>query len=66
MSTIARRIGGAPISWGVCEAPEWGHELPPERVHLVTVPPKRSMHERRPVPSRVTAASATPPAQSPR
>jgi inosose dehydratase len=26
------RIGGAPISWGVCEAPGWGHELPPERV----------------------------------
>ena len=32
MSTIAERIGGAPISWGVCEAPNWGHELPPERV----------------------------------
>ncbi|MEV6344017.1 TIM barrel protein [Actinoplanes sp. NPDC051851] len=26
------RIGGAPISWGVCEAPGWGIELPPERV----------------------------------
>jgi inosose dehydratase len=26
------RLGGAPISWGVCEAPGWGHELPPERV----------------------------------
>src|SRR5205823_3708145 len=26
------RIGGAPISWGVCEAPGWGHELPPDLV----------------------------------
>src|SRR5262245_18789346 len=26
------RIAGAPISWGVCEAPDWGHELPPDRV----------------------------------
>jgi inosose dehydratase len=32
MGTIAERVGGAPISWGVCEAPAWGHELPPERV----------------------------------
>jgi inosose dehydratase len=32
MSTIAERVAGAPISWGVCEAPDWGHELPPERV----------------------------------
>jgi inosose dehydratase len=29
---LADRIAGAPISWGVCEAPDWGHELPPERV----------------------------------
>jgi inosose dehydratase len=29
---IADRIGGAPISWGVCEAPGWGYELPPARV----------------------------------
>lgn len=29
---LAERIGGAPISWGVCEAPDWGVELPPERV----------------------------------
>lgn len=28
----AARIGGAPISWGVCEAPDWGLELTPERV----------------------------------
>lgn len=26
------RIAGAPISWGVCEVPGWGLELPPERV----------------------------------
>jgi inosose dehydratase len=28
----ARRIAGAPISWGVCEVPGWGRQLPPERV----------------------------------
>ena len=28
----ARRIAGAPISWGVCEVPGWGAQLPPERV----------------------------------
>ncbi len=32
MNSLAERVGGAPISWGVCEAPDWGHELPPERV----------------------------------
>lgn len=26
------RISGAPISWGVCEVPGWGFQLPPERV----------------------------------
>jgi inosose dehydratase len=26
------RVGGAPISWGVCEAPGWGYELPADRV----------------------------------
>jgi inosose dehydratase len=26
------RIAGAPISWGVCEAPDWGYELAPARV----------------------------------
>lgn len=26
------RIAAAPISWGVCEVPEWGHQLAPERV----------------------------------
>jgi inosose dehydratase len=27
-----RRLAGAPISWGVCEVPGWGHQLAPERV----------------------------------
>jgi len=26
------RIAAAPISWGVCEVPGWGHQLRPERV----------------------------------
>ncbi len=26
------KIAGAPISWGVCEVPGWGHQLPPARV----------------------------------
>jgi len=26
------RVAGAPISWGVCEVPGWGHMLPAERV----------------------------------
>lgn len=26
------RIAAAPISWGVCEVPGWGHQLAPERV----------------------------------
>ncbi len=29
---FAQRIAAAPISWGVCEAPDWGYELPAERV----------------------------------
>jgi inosose dehydratase len=28
----AERVAAAPISWGVCEAPDWGLELPAERV----------------------------------
>jgi inosose dehydratase len=28
----ARRLAGAPISWGVCEVPGWGRQLPAERV----------------------------------
>jgi inosose dehydratase len=27
-----RRLAGAPISWGVCEVPGWGRQLPPQRV----------------------------------
>ena len=30
MSTI--RIAGAPITWGVCEVPGWGHQMSPDRV----------------------------------
>ncbi|WP_296135818.1 sugar phosphate isomerase/epimerase [uncultured Tessaracoccus sp.] len=26
------KIAGAPISWGVCEVPNWGHQMAPERV----------------------------------
>jgi inosose dehydratase len=26
------RVAGAPISWGVCEVPDWGYQLAPERV----------------------------------
>ena len=26
------RIAGAPISWGVCEVPGWGHQIAPARV----------------------------------
>ncbi len=28
----APKIAGAPISWGVCEVPGWGHQLTPKRV----------------------------------
>jgi inosose dehydratase len=28
----ARRLAGAPISWGVCEVPGWGRQLEPARV----------------------------------
>jgi inosose dehydratase len=31
-ATLAQRIAGAPISWGVCEVPGWGHQLAPELV----------------------------------
>ena len=30
--TLARRVAGAPISWGVCEVPGWGHQLRAGRV----------------------------------
>ena len=26
------RLAGAPISWGICEVPDWGHQMRPERV----------------------------------
>jgi inosose dehydratase len=29
---ISDRMAGAPISWGVCEVPGWGHQLSAERV----------------------------------
>ncbi|MGN9844517.1 TIM barrel protein [Nonomuraea sp. H19] len=29
---VAGRIAGAPISWGVCEVPGWGHQLDPGTV----------------------------------
>jgi inosose dehydratase len=29
---LPHRVAGAPISWGVCEVPNWGHQLAPERV----------------------------------
>jgi inosose dehydratase len=31
-STFLDRVGSAPISWGVCEVPGWGAQLPVERV----------------------------------
>ncbi|MEP7021262.1 MAG: TIM barrel protein, partial [Pseudonocardiales bacterium] len=31
-SPIIDRTAAAPISWGVCEAPGWGHEMKPDRV----------------------------------
>ncbi|MDA8296679.1 MAG: sugar phosphate isomerase/epimerase [Actinomycetota bacterium] len=30
--TVADRLAGAPISWGVCEVPGWGAMLPADRV----------------------------------
>lgn len=32
MTAILERLAGGPISWGVCEVPGWGAELPPDRV----------------------------------
>jgi inosose dehydratase len=29
---LEARLAGAPITWGVCEVPGWGHQLRPERV----------------------------------
>src|SRR3954452_9073435 len=30
--SLRDRIAGAPISWGVCEVPGWGYQLPAARV----------------------------------
>lgn len=30
--SLRSRIAGAPISWGVCEVPNWGHQLEAKRV----------------------------------
>ena len=32
MTSSTDKIAGAPISWGVCEVPGWGYQLPPARV----------------------------------
>lgn len=32
LSLAPNRIAGAPISWGLCEVPGWGHQLSPDRV----------------------------------
>ena len=32
MTSVLGRLAGGPISWGVCEVPGWGAELPPDRV----------------------------------
>lgn len=32
MTRLAERLAGAPISWGVCEVPGWGHRMAPRRV----------------------------------
>jgi inosose dehydratase len=32
MTSAVDRVAGAPISWGVCEVPGWGHQMNPERV----------------------------------
>ena len=30
--TLTGRVAGAPISWGVCEVPGWGHQMTADRV----------------------------------
>jgi inosose dehydratase len=32
MSSFLSRVGAAPISWGICEAPGWGEQMPVDRV----------------------------------
>jgi inosose dehydratase len=31
-ASVLHRIAGAPISWGVCEVPDWGHQLDADTV----------------------------------
>jgi inosose dehydratase len=31
-ASILERLAAAPISWGICEVPGWGEQLPPDRV----------------------------------
>ena len=53
------RIAGAPISWGVCEVPGWGHQLAPERVLTRDARGRPARHRVRPgrLPARRPAAS---------
>ena len=30
--SLDARLAAAPISWGVCEVPDWGHQMSPDRV----------------------------------
>jgi inosose dehydratase len=32
VTDLAERVAGAPITWGICEVPGWGYQMPPERV----------------------------------
>jgi inosose dehydratase len=32
VTDLADRVAGAPITWGVCEVPGWGHQMAAERV----------------------------------
>ena len=32
MTDLAQRVAGAPITWGICEVPGWGHQMAAERV----------------------------------
>ena len=32
MTDLAERVAGAPITWGVCEVPGWGHQMAADRV----------------------------------
>jgi inosose dehydratase len=32
VTDLAQRVAGAPITWGICEVPGWGHQMAPDRV----------------------------------